>query len=90
MNSPVVFETGPFAVTQEVRQAAWKFLGIDKQCALTQIKKIGPNHVQIIQFESLGQKNPFESTDFIPSTIIAEFIGILQGNRILWRQNNCL
>ena len=86
MNTEIAFETGPFAVTQEIWEAASDFLGIDRSQSTTQIKRISQNQIQIIQSEDIGQRNPFGSSAFVKTEIIAEFLGQPQGNKRVWRK----
>ncbi len=86
MKTEIAFETGPFAVTQEIWKAAANSLGIDNKEGTHQITRIGPNQIQIIQYEDLGQKNPFESSKFQKTKVIAEFIAQAQGNKKIWRK----
>ena len=79
----VAFEIGPYAATEEIWQKALKFLGIENKDGNKTIKRIGANHVQIIESEQ--RKNPFGSTDFLPRKVIAEFVSQNKENTI-WIQ----
>jgi len=86
VNTEIAFETGAFAVTQEIWKAAANSLGIDNKEGTHQITRLGPNQIQIIQYEELGQKNPFESSKFQKTKVIAEFIAQAQGDKKIWRK----
>ena len=76
----VTFEIGPFANSKEIWLKASAFLGIDNKNGNTQMKRIAPNHVQIIESDQV--KNPFGTTDFLPSKVIAEFVSQNKENTI--------
>ncbi len=76
----VAFEIGPFANSKEIWLKASAFLGIDNKDGNTQMKRIAPNHVQIIESEQ--KKNPFGSTDFLPRQVIAEFVSQNKENTV--------
>ncbi len=76
----VAFEIGPFARTEEIWHKALRFLDIDNNDGNKTIRRIGVNYVQII--ESQQKKNPFCSTDFLPSKVIAEFVSQNKENTV--------
>ena len=76
----VAFETGPFSNTKEIWQKALEFLGTDNKAGNKTIKRIAPNHVQIVESEQ--KKNPFGSTDLLPRKVIAEFISQNKENTV--------
>ena len=76
----VAFEIGPYAATEEIWQKALNFLDIDNKDGNKTIKRIGANHVQIIESEQ--RKNPFGSTDFLPRKVIAEFVSQNKENTV--------
>ena len=63
------------------------FLDIDNNDGSLQFKRISPNQIQIFQYESMVQKNVFESSVFQETKMIAEFVGINQGSKISWVMN---
>ncbi len=76
----VAFETGPFSNTKEIWQKALEFLCTDNKAGNKTIKRVAPNHVQIVESEL--KKNPFGSTDLLPRKVIAEFISQNKENTI--------
>ena len=76
----VAFEIGPFSDTKEIWQKALDFLGVDNKAGNKTIKRLSPDHVQIIESDQV--ENPFGSTDFLPRKVIAEFISQNKENTI--------
>ena len=80
----IAFEIGPYTATEEIWRKALKFLDIDNKDGNKTIKRIGANHVQIIESEQ--RKNPFDSTDFLPRKVIAEFVSKNKENTVWIRK----
>ena len=76
----VAFKTGPFSNTKEIWQKALEFLGTDNKAGNKTIKRVAPNHFQIVESEL--KKNPFGSTDLLPRKVIAEFISKNKENTV--------
>ena len=87
MDKKVAFETSSFGVSKEIWAGACDFWDIDNNDGSLQFKRISPNQIQIFQYESMGQKNVFESSVFQETKMIAEFVGINQGSKISWVMN---
>ena len=49
----VAFEIGPFSDTKEIWQKALDFLGVDNKAGNKTIKRLSPDHVQIIESDQL-------------------------------------
>ena len=84
MDTQVAFKTGPFAVTQEVWKKARDYLGIQNADGRTHIKRIGPDQIQIIQYEEVDKKSIFVSSANQKTKVIASFMGKLKGNEKVW------
>ncbi len=84
MSEEIAFEVGPYAATEEIWQKALLSLAIDNKEGNKTIKRIGANHVQIVESEQI--KNPFGSTDLLPSHLIAEFISNNKENTVWIRK----
>ena len=76
----VAFEIGAFSDTKEIWQKALEFLGTDNKEGNKTIKRLSPDHVQIIESDQV--KNPFGSSDFLPRKVIAEFISQNKENTV--------
>ena len=84
MDTQVAFKTGAFAVTQEVWKKASNYLGIQNADGRTHIKRIGPDHIQIIQYEEVDKKSIFGSSANQKTKVIASFIGKLKDKEKVW------
>ena len=71
MINKVIFETDSFAATKEVWLKATEYLGIKKETEKTEIKRISPNKVQIIN---------------LSGDILAELSARIKGNKKIWTQ----
>ena len=84
MDTQVAFKTGAFAVTQEVWDKASDYLGIQNADGRTHIKRIGPDHIQIIQYAEVDKKSTFESSANQKIKVVTAFTGKLKGNEKEW------
>ncbi len=71
MSNDIAFETDAFAVTKEIWLKASNFLGIQKEHATFQIKRLSSNKVQITKLNG---------------NIIAAFSARVKDNKKLWKQ----
>ena len=71
MSSEIAFETDSFAVTKQVWLKATDHLRIKSNDKATQIKRLSPSKVQIINMSG---------------ETLAEFSAILIGNKKIWTQ----
>tara|TARA_B100000214_G_C23775656_1_gene538890 strand:- start:483 stop:701 length:219 start_codon:yes stop_codon:yes gene_type:complete len=71
MSNKVAFETDAFALTKEIWLKASNFLGIEKENAKFQIKRLSPNKVQITK---------------LSGDLLAEFSARAKDNKKLWSQ----
>ena len=84
MDTQVAFKTGAFAVTQEVWKKASDYLGIQNADGRTHIKRIGPDQIQIIQYEEVDKKSIFGCSANHKTKVIASFTGREIGNKKKW------
>ena len=84
MDTQVAFKTGAFAVTQEVWKKASDYLGIQNADGRIHIQRIGPDHIEIIQYEEVDKKSVFGSSANQKTKVIASFMGKLKGNEKVW------
>ena len=71
MSNKVAIEIVAFAVTKEIWLKASNFLGIEKENAKFQIKRLSPNKVQITK---------------VSGALLAEFSARAKDNKRLWSQ----
>ena len=84
MDTQVAFKTGAFAVTQEVWEKASDYLGIQNADGRTHIQRIGPDQIQIIQYEEVDKKSIFGSSANHKTKVIASFTSREIGNKKKW------
>ncbi len=84
MDTKVAFETGAFALTQEIWNKATDFLGLQNNDGSTRIKRMGTNQIQIVRYLDVDQKSIFGCSSNHKTEVIASFTGQLKGNKKIW------
>ena len=86
MDSEVAFETGPFALSQEILEKACNYLELANDKSKTELKVIGPNQIQIIRPESMDHNQIKDRNQMNLNKVIAEFCATPKGYSKAWKK----